>query len=271
MTNRAAASIRALLRRTGLLPWARELRALARRVDFLPENLHYWMGRRERLPVPPLRLIELVSGQPDIPWFLEGGRRAVASLREALQDQRVEIESLATFLDFGCGCGRVIRHWRHLEGEIYGSDLNPLLVDWCRQHLGFAHFERNGLEPPLPYVDESFDLVYALSVFTHLPEPLQLPWMGEMRRVLRPRGFLVFSTHGARYADTLARPEREAFAAGRIVVRESGEAGRNLCGAYHPPQYVRSTFAAGFEVVDFRAEGATGNPHQDLWVFRRAV
>jgi SAM-dependent methyltransferase len=270
MTNRAAASIRALLRRTGLLPWARELRALARRVDFLPENLHYWMGRHERLPVPPLRLIELVSGQPDIPWFLEGGRRAAASLRDALEGQRVGMESLDTLLDFGCGCGRVIRYWSRLPGEVHGCDLDPVLVEWCRQHLPFAHFEQNALEPPLRYPDETFDLVYALSVFTHLPEVLQVPWMREMWRVLRRRGFLVFTTHGARYADRLTPGEREAFAAARLVVRESSEAGRNICGAYHPPGYVRSTLAAGFEVVDFRAEGATGNPHQDLWVLRRA-
>jgi SAM-dependent methyltransferase len=271
MDNRGAVTIRALLRRTGLLPWARDVRALVRRVRFLPENVRYWRGPHEALPVPPLRLIDLVSGQPDIPWFLEGGRRAAASLREALGAQGVAMESLGTLLDFGCGCGRVVRHWSGLPGEVHGSDLNPALVEWCRRHLRFARFERNGLAPPLPYREGSFDLVYALSVFTHLPEALQLPWMGEVRRVLRPGGFLAITTHGARYAAELAPREREAFAAGRLVVRESGEAGSNVCGAYHPPEYVRSTLAAGFEVRELRPEGAMGNPHQDLWVLRRII
>jgi len=271
MNNRATShSLREILRRAGLLPWARRARALERRVRFLPENLRYWRGEREALPVPPLALIDLVSGQPDIPWFLEGGRRAAAAIRDALSRQGVAMESLSSLLDFGCGCGRVARHWSRLPGAVHGSDLHPRLVEWCRRHLHFGHFERNGLEPPLPFRSESFDLVYALSVFTHLPEALQRPWMEEMGRVLTPRGLLLVTTHGDSYAGELPGGEREAFAAGRLVVRESGEAGSNVCGAYHPPAWVRSTLARGFEVLDFVPEGARGNPHQDLWLLRRS-
>jgi hypothetical protein len=145
------ASLRELLRRTGLLPWARRARALERRVRFFPENLRYWRGPGESLPVPPLALVDLVSGQPDIPWFLEGGRRAAAGVRETLGGQGVAMESLGAILDFGCGCGRVVRHWSGLPGPVHGADLHPRLVEWCRSHLPFARFERNGLAPPLPY------------------------------------------------------------------------------------------------------------------------
>ena len=41
-------------------------------------------------------------------------------------------------------------------------------------------FERNALAPPLAFDDESFDLVYALSVFTHLTAELQLAWRDEL-------------------------------------------------------------------------------------------
>jgi SAM-dependent methyltransferase len=261
---------RHLLRLTGLLPWARRARGLERRLRFLPENLRYWRGGRESLPVPPLGLIDLVSGQPDIPWFLESGRRAAANAREALGRQGVAMESLRAILDFGCGCGRVVRHWSGLPAEVHGCDVQGRLVEWCRKNLPFARFERNGLEPPLPYRDAAFDLVYALSVFTHLTEPLQRTWMEEMRRVLAPGGFLLITTHGESYASGLDPRELAAFTAGQLVVRESSEAGSNVCGAYHPPAYVRSTLSSGFEIVDFRAEGAAGNPHQDLWLLRPA-
>lgn len=261
--------IRAFLRQAGLLPAARHLRRLSRRVRFLPENLRYWRGPREGLPVPPLALIDLVSGQPDIPWYLEGGRRAAASIRKALTGRGLPLESARAILDFGCGCGRVVRQWSALPGEVHGCDVHPHLVDWCQSNLQFAQFERNPLTPPLPYRDGAFDLVYALSVFTHLPEPVQRPWGEEMARVLAPGGFLLLTTHGESYIPDLDEDERAAFAAGRLVVRESAEAGSNVCGAYHPPAWVRSNLAPTLETVDFIPEGAEGNPHQDLWLLAK--
>src|SRR3546814_2338282 len=47
------------------------------------------------------------------------------------------------------------------------------------------------LTPPLAFADESFDLVYALSVFTHIPLELQRDWLDELRRVLVPGGYLL--------------------------------------------------------------------------------
>lgn len=274
------AVLREALRRTGLLPVARTSRAWARRLWYLPHNVRYWRGAATGaaadgtgstpLPVPPLALIDLVSGQPDIPWFLEGGKRAAAAIREALARQGVAMEELAALLDFGCGCGRVLRHWSELAPgtEIHGSDLSLRSIEWGQRHLTFARLQTNGLAPPLPYPDETFDLIYALSVFTHLPEDLQQPWMNELRRIIRPGGFLLFSTHGERYAAELDPGERIRFGGGELVVRASADAGTNACGAYHPPAYVRAVLVTGMEVLEHVPEGALGNPHQDQWLLR---
>jgi hypothetical protein len=68
----------------------------------------------------------------------------------------------------------------------------------------------------------------------------------------------------------LSVEERDRFAAGEVVVRWEEVAGTNLCTAFHPPSFVRERLAAGFEPVEFVAQGAKGNPHQDLFLFRRA-
>jgi SAM-dependent methyltransferase len=53
------------------------------------------------------------------------------------------------------------------------------------------------LNPPLPFAeDNSFDLVYAFSVFTHIPAEHQEAWLLEMKRILKPGGFLVCTVAG---------------------------------------------------------------------------
>ena len=131
-------------------------------------------------------------------------------------------------------------------------------------------FAVNRIEPPLPYPGAAMDLVYGLSVFTHLSAAHQDAWMGELARVVRPGGCALITTQGSRYQSLLTERERARFAAGELVVRyEEGE-GTNICGAYHPEKLVRSMAAShGFDVALFEPEGAKGNPHQDLVVLRR--
>jgi SAM-dependent methyltransferase len=216
-------------------------------------------------PLPPRRLMVRVAGTADPEWFLRSGRAAYGAIAA-----HVPLAGLESVLDFGCGCGRVTRYWAGFPGAVHGSDLSRPAVEWCRTHLPFARFEVNGLEPPLAFAGESFDLVYALSVFTHLTEPLQLAWRDELRRVLRPGGLLLVTTHGNAYRPRLAPEERARFDQGELVVRWGDLPGTNLCSAYHPEPYLRAAFAHGFELVALEPEGALGNPTQDLVLFRRS-
>lgn len=228
-------------------------------------------GAPDRLPIPPSNLIFLVAGSADISWFLNAGGLAAASIAEALGKSGVAVEHLDSILDFGCGCGRVLRHWHTLpRTRVCGVDYNAALIDWCRANLPFAEFRTNQLAPPVAYADGEFDLVYALSVFTHLTEELQASWIRELSRIVKPGGHLVISTHGEAYLHRLNDHERREFEAGRLVVKNNTKApGSNMCSAYHPPAYVRDRMAPGLELVDFIPEGAKGNPRQDLVVLRK--
>jgi SAM-dependent methyltransferase len=222
------------------------------------------------LPIPPASLITLVAGIPDVSWFIKGGELATRSIVDTLEKNGIAVDDLKAILDFGCGCGRVTRHWRSLSsGRICGSDYNPELVDWCADNLDFAEFRVNDLTPPLSFEDATFDFVYALSVFTHLPEDLQAPWMQELARVLRPGGFLLFTAHGEHYLNELTPDEKERFKRGQLVVHYEEHAGTNQCGAFHPKKHVYDELARGFTVADFVAEGAKGNPYQDVYLLTK--
>ena len=215
-------------------------------------------------PLPPRRLMVRVAGTGDADWFLRGGRAGYDAIAA-----HAPLDELHSVLDFGCGCGRVTRWWADFHGDVAGSDVSGPAVEWCRAHLPFARFEQNALAPPLVFEDASFDLVYALSVFTHLTADLQLAWRDELRRVLRPGGLLLVTTHGRSYVPRLGEDERRSFELGELVVRWGDVAGTNLCSAYHPEPYLRDTFANGFAFLELEAEGARGNPTQDLVLLRK--
>ena len=261
--------IRAALHKTRLLGIARRGRDLLWTMKFAGANRRFLAAAPQAIPIPPARLRILVAASPDIAWFIESGRRGADSIRGALERNGLSLAAATPLLDFGCGCGRVTRHFAALGDAVYGADLHPALAAWCRDHLGFGHFAPNDLEPPLPYSDRQFGLVYALSVFTHLPASLQRPWIDELHRVLRPGGHLLFTTHGARYVDELSPGDRASFADGQLVIRRDDRPGSNVCGAYHPEAYVRGELARGFSVIEHAPEGAAGNPWQDLWLLRR--
>jgi SAM-dependent methyltransferase len=225
------------------------------------------------VPLPPARLRAQVGpshAAADV--FLQSGRRHAALIREFLREDAKEVEELEAILDWGCGCGRVLRHWSQLpHTRVCGCDINPKMVEWCATHLDFAEVTVTGISPPLPYADSSFDLLYALSVFTHLPEKLQHAWMRECFRVLKPEGHLLISTMGDYYLslNRLTERERQTFLGGDVVVLYEDSAGTSLCSAYHPPEYVRTRLAADFDLVSFQPAAVDGR--HDMHLFRKPV
>jgi ubiquinone/menaquinone biosynthesis C-methylase UbiE len=94
----------------------------------------------------------------------------------------------ARFLDFGCGWGRFLRFfWKDIEPEnLFGCDVLPLAIDICRSTGIPGNLDLIEPEGKLPYPDNYFDFIIAYSVFTHLPERMNLHWMRELARVSRP-------------------------------------------------------------------------------------
>jgi SAM-dependent methyltransferase len=232
------------------------------------------------LPLPPVHLVRVTSGcarqarrSLDTLYrnFYRAGASSAASIEETLRRNGVDVEKLEAVLDFGCGCGRVLRHWRKLAGtSLFACDYNPFLVEWCERALPFAEFAVNRLEPSLPYEDEQFDLVYAMSIFTHLSEELEAPWLAELMRVVKRGGLLLFTVHGDERAREGLKPaDYERFSRGEAVVVRSELAGSNACAVYHPERYVRERLVAGLELLDHVPSGAVGEQRQDIVLVRK--
>jgi len=223
-------------------------------------------------PLPPGRLMHLVGNTDDPDWFLGSGYCASQDLRSLLIGHNVPLPSLGAVLDFGCGVGRVIRHWADLPEygvEVIGTDTNPKLIAWCRQNLTFARFAVNRLDGQIAAEDNTIGLAYAFSVFTHLSESYQQHWMRELARVLRPGGLLLLTVHGDAYRSELTAEPAERFDRGELVVVGTHREGSNHCVAFHPPGYVTSNLAAGWHLLEFQPRAARGNPYQDVYLLRK--
>jgi SAM-dependent methyltransferase len=223
------------------------------------------------LPLPPAKLRVLVCGSADPEYFLDAGRRHAELFQTMVTRAGVDPSDWTAVLDFGVGCGRVARWWAGVPGPaIYGCDPNPELAHWTRAHLPFVNAAVSEQDPPLPYADDSFDFVYALSIFTHLGERHSLPWMAELRRIIKPGGLLLLTVAGEAYRDRLERDEGTRYDRGEEVVQFDTARGTNLCIAYHSPAYMEHKVLVGFELVDTLPASQSGDARmpQDCYLVR---
>ena len=146
------------------------------------------------LSVPPS---ELWSGWgPTAADYVETGRADIDAMSRVLGTAGFDMSAAGRVLDFGCGAGRMIRHYPRLpETEVWGVDIAADAIAWCQLHLSPPlHFATITTAPHLPFEDGYFDLVYANSVFTHIGD-LADAWFLELRRILRPAGCLYVTIH----------------------------------------------------------------------------
>ena len=70
-------------------------------------------------------------------------------------------------------------------------------------------------------------------------------------------------------ADYNSRRAKQEFLTTGLAIKYDGPVGSNNLGAYHSYDYVSNRLAKGFDLLDFEAEGAKGNPFQDIYFFRK--
>jgi SAM-dependent methyltransferase len=96
-------------------------------------------------------------------------------------------------LDVGCGTGRTSASLVAAGAEVVGLDASPQMLRHARERVPSASFHLADLAEPLPFDDDSFDLAVGSLVMHYLQD--WVPPLRELRRVLRPDGAFVFSTH----------------------------------------------------------------------------
>lgn len=104
----------------------------------------------------------------------------------------------SSVFELGCGSGRyALQLAKNCGCRILGVDVNESGVRTARglaeaaQVSAECHFEQCDASKRLPYADHDFDAAFSNDVLCHLPSRVHI--LGELFRVLRPGGRLVFS------------------------------------------------------------------------------
>jgi SAM-dependent methyltransferase len=131
-------------------------------------------------------------------YYFEDGRRSAEKLRYLISDHtNLDLGRGFSLLEFASGYGCVTRHLRQVlpACAITACDIHEQAVAFIQHDLRIpavlstsrpAHFDLHGV----------FDLVFALSFFSHMPSSTWGEWLEALFRHLRSGGYLIFTTHG---------------------------------------------------------------------------
>ncbi|MEA2298774.1 MAG: hypothetical protein QOF77_1710 [Solirubrobacteraceae bacterium] len=205
---------------------------------------------------------------------------------EALRGAGADLAAVGDGLDFGASSGRVIRVLAaaYPEARWTGCDPNEPAIAWAAANLPGIDFFVSPQDPPLPVADGAFDLVFAISVWSHYGRGAALAWLEEMARVVRPGGHLVLTTHGSQsvsyYAEQGTRATAQLLDIVKALHREGfwfkAEFGPDGdWGVVHPewgtafltPEWLLSQLGGRWHVAHFMPGYVEGN--QDVYVLRR--
>jgi hypothetical protein len=227
------------------------------------------------LPLPDGPRMHRTTGNENVTNFRLTGLSTALKLREAVATTGRDFSGLGHVLDWGCGCGRIARFCSTWPG-FEGVDIDADNVAWCRDHLPPGPFAPIGLFPPTPLPDRRFDLIFGISVMTHLADDVQQQWLAELHRISAPYAIVlltILGEHAAARAGFAVEGFAQFAAAGQVFFR-TAEAIDDALGnpgyygtTFVTHDYIRHRWSRWFSVE--RILPAYIGNHQDLVVLRR--
>ena len=149
--------------------------------------------------------------------YLADGWRTLSELLLLLERADRPLVKMDHVLEFASGHGRFTRHLAKAIGaeRVTVSDVVADAVAFSRATFGVQGFVSHAVPEQLAW-PRRYDLVFVLSLFSHLPRGSWGRWLSVLWDAVAPGGLLVFSTHGieaARRAGVTLDGEGYFFAA----------------------------------------------------------
>jgi ubiquinone/menaquinone biosynthesis C-methylase UbiE len=162
-----------------------------------------------RFPVPPNSLMRKTSSR-NIFHYYRSGLTTYLPVVTFARLYGVKMDTTTNVLDFGCGVGRQLLHMvtDYPNVHYYACDVDETEVKFIQKNYPSVQAYVNNFNPPLEYEDESMDLIYSISTFSHFDRTSQELWLRELLRVTKRGALCLLTTEGWRAFNML----RSAFA-----------------------------------------------------------
>ena len=229
--------------------------------------------------IPPAWLIQAFTGGPDTIDHIESGKQSARYYVELYNSICGDFDAIERVLDFGCGCGRVLsRMPDNGRTRYFGVDLHTDGLEWLRKTMPAGTFLKGTESPPLDFDDEEFDLIYSISVLTHLDREKERGWLDEWHRLLKVGGHVIATFRAEDWVEqnTLDRQKqaiRKAWSESDGFCYQKHKYWQGIfpefyAGTYHTVDYVRSNWGRRFEILKIVPAADTPN-QQNTAVMRK--
>jgi SAM-dependent methyltransferase len=261
----------AILRKTGLLYAADYVKYLSQKIQFYSSNKRF-QKTHPGFSLPPDYFLYETFLLHYADYYSQGKWNA-AELVKTIQPLTDLGNPGKKILDWGCGPARVLRFFPELlpaKHLLFGTDYNRDYIDWCSKNLPGINFSTNELNPPLQFESNYFDVIYSISILTHLSQKNHRDWINEIHRVLKPGGILIISTQGSAFKNKMLKQELLKFESGELVVRIAIKEGHRIFSAFQPENFMINLFK-DFEIIAFQAgtSGLSIHGLQDTWIVKK--
>ncbi|MBV9751470.1 MAG: class I SAM-dependent methyltransferase [Hyphomicrobiales bacterium] len=142
-------------------------------------------------------------------------------------------------LDFGCGVGGSLPHLRNEfpDAELIGVDVSRKSLDIAeRRYPGLAKLVTLSETDAMPLPQEDVDVAFSSCVFHHIPEGEHHRILVDLRRVIRPGGFLFVFEHNPLNALTRHAVDACAFDENAVLIRATELRRRVLTAGFQDAQ-----------------------------------
>jgi len=234
-------------------------------------------------PAPSLENMQRV-GAKDATDFFQIGGRLFDAIQEEIKIATGRGGNDLDVLDFGCGCGRVAIPYVQSGLSLTGCDVDASAIKFLNDSYPSRDFQVTEYDPPLPFADASFDVVYSVSVWTHMDQTYGVKWLHEIKRILKPGGVFLNTVMGhtslvyrhlQQNEDWGATTNRELRDAGVLFREYAGYASApekfpgiaaSYGATFYDNQYIESNWRDVFSSVDILPGRMSG---QDLVILRK--